>query len=635
MRLVDGRGDRARILRRLRTAPALQRLTSAGMIRPYTFGPALRPLTGGDNDTLALDDEVTDIAAALDGAAKEKEHAVLGAVLLLTDGAYTTGPNPIHNAEALALPVVAIGIGDSTEPRDLRIARVAANDVVYAGTTVPVDVAVKSAGADSDRAEVTLKEGAKELSRATLRLGRGSREYDVHLTYTPGGEGVRKYSVAVSPLKGELTEANNVRSFSVRVLKSKLHVVLVGGAPSPDVATIRQTLVEDTAFAVRSFVQRASGGFVEGALTQAALDSADCIVLIDMPTPGTGGQTLELLAHAIMEQGKPLLYVGGKQADPRRLGRLEQVLPFTVDNVSQAEQLVFFRPEQSERSHPLVAVGSGSGSDVWSRMPPVYRTQGTIRAKSDAHVLGTAGLQTVTLPDPLIISRSVARLKSVAITAYGLWRWRLMAQGNRETADVFSLFLGGCVRWLTRPDDSRPVSVVSSRDSYAPGEPVEFVGQVYAAGGQPVDNAVVRVVARAGERLAECVLTAIGSGRYEGEIAGVGEGEFSFAAGATVNRQSIGADSGRFSVGGLNVEFQDPRMNAELLRQMADATGGRFLVPDEVDSLDTILKALPSLAARAETHTKDIELWHWSIMPVVIVLLFCTEWLLRKRRGML
>ena len=59
-------------------------------------------------------------------------------------------------------------------------------------------------------------------------------------------------------IQGELTEKNNERSFFIKILKSKLRVLLLAGAPSPDVSAIRQALTEDDHFTIQAFVQKNS-----------------------------------------------------------------------------------------------------------------------------------------------------------------------------------------------------------------------------------------------------------------------------------------------------------------------------------------------------------------------------------------
>ena len=225
--------------------------------------------------------------------------------------------------------------------------------------------------------------------------------------------------------------------------------------------------------------------------------------------------------------------------------------------------------------------------------------------------------------------------KSLACTAYGLWRWRLLVQDDPRTSDFLGAFLAAAVRWLTAPDEHRPVRVTPAKDMFVQGEPVEFTGQVYDQSARPVDNARVSLQARHGETTAGIELRPLGNGRYEGTLEGLGEGDYSYTATAALDGSSLGTDAGKFSVGGVRLELQDTRPNFALLQLLATRTGGRFLTPDELGSLDSLLGGQKSFASQSVRRTREVELWNWRGLLAAIILLFATEWILRRRAGML
>jgi hypothetical protein len=272
---------------------------------------------------------------------------------------------------------------------------------------------------------------------------------------------------------------------------------------------------------------------------------------------------------------------------------------------------------------------------AWSRLPPIFKTQTSFKAKPEATVLGFSRVQGIVLGDPFLLTRNINKQKSVAVLGYGLWRWRLMTQGTTETEQLLSVFLTNSVKWLTTHDDARSVRVLTTKRFYTQGEPVEFMGQAYDAAVQPVDNAQLRITVTQEEKVIETVLRPIGSGRYEGSIDGLSEGDYTFKASAQTDGQQLGEDNGRFTVGELNLEFQDTRMNAALLRQLAFRTGGRYYSPTDLGGLAQDIASQPSFSSRESIRTSTLELWNWRYSLIAIVLLLATEWFLRKRSGML
>ncbi|MCZ6774930.1 MAG: hypothetical protein O7D34_00555 [Ignavibacteria bacterium] len=635
LQIVDKGGDRRQALIGALATPALQDLPNNGELRYYTFGAVLREGSTSEKDSLELTEDATDISAALQALEKEKERYNIHAAVLFTDGSYNSGRNPIYDAEQLGIPIYTVGIGDTTEQKDVLITKVATNDRVYNETSVPVDVTIKSSGFDGERIEATIAAGVKVLDRKSLVLKSGTGEYTIPLTYVPEGEGMKKYVVRISNLKGELTSRNNQKAFFVRILKSKLRILIIASAPSPDLSVIKQTLAEEKHFSVRSYTQRFPSGFYEGRLTVSSVDSADCIVLIAFPTSATDNSTLEIVRAATTQNAKPVLFISGRSLDNGKLQMIASTLPFRTVTASSAEQYVFFQPSDNHVGHPILKIDDRSTADTWNHMPPIFRSLTQHKAKTEATVLGFCRIQGGVTRDPLVLIRNVNRQKALAVLGYGLWRWRLMAQGNLDTEQTLSLFLANSIRWLTTTDEGRPVKVTTSKDLFVEGEPVDFFGQVYDASAKPIDNAQLRVVAQRNESKFETTLRPIGNGRYEGSIHGLTEGDYTFRATAQTDGQQLGMSNGKFSIGELNLEFRDTRMNARLLRQLAFRTGGRFFIPHELDGLTSELRSLLSFAPREVVKTKDLELWNWQYTLGVVVFLFGLEWFIRKRSGML
>ena len=635
LKITDKTGNRLSALRSVLAGGTLKAVGAAGEQQFYTFGATTKRVESQSLDSLASDEDATDMTSALRAIADEKTRSNINAALLISDGSYNLGQNPLYEAEQLGIPVYTVGIGDSTEQKDVLVTKIITNDLVYNQTEVPVDVTIKSSGYKGEKVEVTLSDGVKELTRTQLLLEEGTRDYAVRLSYTPEGDGVKKYFVRVSQLPGELTSANNQRSFLARILKSKLRVVLIAGAPSPDLSIIKQTLKEDKNIEVLSFAQKSGFGFYEGQLTAAVLDSSDCLVFIGFPVSSTTDAVMDMLRSAVQRKSIPVMFIGGKFFDERKLSSLSSLLPYLSMNPSQSEQLVFIEIAPSQKNHPILATATDEAVAGWDRLPPIFRTQTTYRAKAEATVLANTKINTIVLNDPLIAIRNVNKQKSMAITGYGIWRWRLMAQGTPQTEKLLATFLSNSIRWLTTRDDNRPVKVTPTKDAYTQGEPVEFVGQVYDANAKPVENAQLKVTARREGKEYTTTLRPIGNGRYEGVLEGLNEGDYSFSAAANTEGQPLGDDAGRFSVGELALEFQDTRMNAQLLRQLAGRTGGKFYTPQTFANLVDELRNTPTFVPKEIHSAQEYELWHWKYMLALVVLLFAMEWFVRKRAGML
>ena len=633
MSIRDNAGDRAAAIRKLLGARYLSNLPAE--TKYFRFASKLQPISPSGLDSIQFSGEATNIGDALASLKDRLTKENIQSVVLISDGNYTIGKNPLYDAEAIGVPVFTVGIGDTTEQKDLLVANVLTNNLVYAETRVPVDVTIKSSGFDGEKVEVTVSEGTEVLDRKLIVLQAGTRDYPVKLSIEPKEEGTKKYTVGVSKLPGELTDKNNARPVFVKVLKSKLRVLMFAGAPSPDVSAVRQSLAEDEHFSVHVFVQKSQNEFYEGSFSRAALDSADCIVLVGFPSQATSNSLLQQLRDIVDQEKKPLLFVNGKTVDYGKLQSLEPFLPFSWSGVSAAEVNVFPSVSERQKTHPLINLEGTITADSWQQLPPIFKTQTVFRSKAEADILASVKTQNIILNEPLVAIRAINRQKSFAITGHGIWQWRLLAQGNSQTEKFLPLLLTNAVRWLTTRDEGKNVRVVPTKEMFTTDEPVEFTAQVYDEQLRPADNAEMKVELQRGKETIHVALNAIGSGRYEGSIEGVGEGDYTFVGKATADGKSYGEDRGRFTVGQVNAEFLETRMNKQLLEQIAFRTGGKYYNHANAANITGDLGSSVKFAPKELVQTSEIELWNWQYLIAILVVLFGVEWFLRKRSGML
>ena len=221
MRITDAGGSRSEVLRSALRSEVLARIGRHADLRYYTFGLNLRNSGEMPHDTLPLDEEATNFSAALQALARERVQHHLDAAVILTDGTPTLGRNPLYDAGAPGIPLYTVGIGDTTEPRDLLVVRTIANRLVYSDVATPVSVVLKSSGLPGRTVAVHLREGNTELAQTTLRLEEGTREYEVILNYTPHGEGTVRYTVQADVLRLFLG-VENVRNFERVFLRAEV-----------------------------------------------------------------------------------------------------------------------------------------------------------------------------------------------------------------------------------------------------------------------------------------------------------------------------------------------------------------------------------------------------------------------------
>jgi len=560
------------------------------------------------------------------------------AVVILSDGQYNTGSNPLFEAEKLSVPVYTVGFGDSTEPRDLSVQQIFTNEIAYVGTELPVEVRLKSAGYDGGAATVTLRDDNGVVSSQQISLTPGANEYTANFIFRPRSEGIAKLQADISSTDGsELTTRNNTRATFVKVKSNKRRYVLIAGGPNPDVAFMRRLLERDRNIELKTFVQKNRNEFLEGKLDAAAFRDAEAVVLIDYPTPESSDDAISTIRTAVTSGNLPLLVVTGARIDLSRLKAFESILPVTFGQQRKNEMLAFPELTDEGKQSPIVR---GTNVDDWKNLPPLFRGETVVRAKPESEVLAVVRLGGTRIDEPLIVTRKLGRSRSMIVLGYGVYRWELINEGTRELrgeqkTDILSDFVENSLRWLATREEEKRVRIASSKQLYNLGETVRILAQVYDETYAPLSDAEVNVTVQGPDRNYPMSLAPVGNGRYEGTLANLPSGDYRFGGEATQGGKSIGSDAGRFTIGEIGLEFMQPSMNVELLRALAKRTGGTFYTSRDAGALPEAIAQSKGFGPRSVESQNDFLLWNYPWVLAAAILAFALEWVIRKRSGML
>ncbi|MEM6784990.1 MAG: hypothetical protein AAF624_14815 [Bacteroidota bacterium] len=601
-------------------------------LRRYTFAEDAIPYTPADSLTLV--GTRTDLARALTTVADDLDSDNLAGVVVLSDGRSTSGRNPIYLAERYPVPIYTVVVGDTTAQRDVRISRIVTNEIAYVDVEIPVQVGVLHDGFEGERVSVSLLEDGQLLARETLTLGTGGTEATLDVRVTPRSPGLRRYTLAVSSLAGEVTTRNNATVVTIQVLENRRRVLFVAAAPGPDISALRRLVASDpdTEAVVRT--QRSPGQFYEGPLPS-SVDDFDLLVLAGYPGSAADGTTARRLAAAAAD-GLPVLFVLSQQTDPTVLqqsfGDVLPVLPERSRPLYYEAQMAL---TASGAFHPVLDVPSSR--ERLDRLPPVLYNESRWRATPDAQTLATIQVAGAVLDDPLLVVRRRSGIRSAALLGAGTWRWANLPEDLEDMAGFYPSLTENLLRWLTTRADRRPVRVRPTRDLYGEGETVTLTGQVYDEALVPVSDATVEVTVTAPDgTTTPHVMRALGSGRYALDLGARPSGTYRYTTSASLTSAGtvLGEDAGSFAVGALALEFQNPTADAALMRQLAQRSGGMVVPANDVGQLGTLLNQPGRFSPRAVETERETPLWHMPWWLAAIVGLLAIEWVLRKRSGM-
>ena len=577
-----------------------------------------------------------------------KRGQPLAGIVLVTDGVNNSGSQPRDAAAAAraeGVPLYIYGVG-ITSPRDIIVQNLFAPDVTFVKDEVPLTVRVRGQGLNGESAELQLKLDGQVVATRTLTFTNDA-ELVVPLKFTPQTLGEFELTASVEARSDETVKDNNSRSQRIKVIDSKIKVLLVDQSPRWEFKYLQMLLLRDRRVDLRCFL-------VEGdkAISRTAdspylpefparrdeLFKYDLVILGDVDPKVLTALHQENLNKLVSDFGGALVVLAGKRHMPAQYRRsvLEKLLPVefepsTTDSRSDpiADKPIKLQLTAAGRASAMLRLSDrdDENAQMWAQLPPIYWAARVTRAKPAAEVL-------VVDSDVSKESRS-GKMPVIAVQQYGLgqvmfvgtdnlWRWRKNAGDFYYTAVWGQIAQRVSIQRLLGV--SRRTQLSTDRQNYMAGDRVAVYARLYSgAGFEPVQEPAVKgsfgLKNGQGPRT-EVALRPVPDqpAMYRGEFIATGAGGYGFSV---ENDPQTVLD---FNVTEPKVEFGETAMNEALLKELAATTGGQFFREE------TLYKLPETIAAKTERvqSPMEVELWASPLYFLLLLGVVTAEWVLRK-----
>ncbi len=607
----------------------IKKISGGSVIRSqlFFFGKKIDSVQDAETSKLNFREAQTNFSSVIDLI--KKKGASVNSAVILSDGIINDGNDPSYQVEKLQLPIFTLGIGDSTEKKDVLIYNVQYNSTIYAEKPTTIETAIKNIGFGSSNTRVALYEENKLLETKDILLSETGLN-KISFNYKPATGGEKKLSISVSPLSGEVTTSNNSRVIFLNVLDTKLKVCLIAGSPSADVSAISKALTTDKNIQLKKIIQISANKFLND-VKISAIDSADVLFLIDFPASGSPQNLIDKISFAVNNQNKPFFILLSNSVNIGRLKLLENLFPFTIENSST--DFIQVLPELNSGLYSSSFSTANNKKEIWNNLPPVSQAAVKIQIKPGSNTLVSSKVRNIPIANPLIVSRSLGKQRAFAILAGDIWKWQL--QTAEKYPEFFNNFINDIVKWLNLSSLQKQFSVSTDKKIYSPNEEVNFTAQLYDNTFSPIDTAQIELQISKGEKKFDLALTPAGNGIYNAEFTPNEPGDYLFSASSFLNGAKMKTDIIRLSVSETQIEKIDTRMRPAFLKSLAKSTGGEYYSIDNYSNLLNKLRQINRNPVKEIGTKKEYNLWSDERVLIIIILLFAVEWFLRKRSGMI
>ncbi|HEU4341668.1 MAG TPA: glutamine amidotransferase [Candidatus Binatia bacterium] len=634
--------------------PLLEKLSRDYDLRLFRFGTSLEPIAPAALPQLKAQDEGTRLLEILRSAAQQ--GGAQSAILLFSDGITNGIEKTLDGAAALPVPVFTVGVGESEDFIDVRLADVRAPEFAFRGREFKLDLIVQAHGLNGKTLPLYFNRGRNLITSRTLNVDADRFEQKITLAFTPRELGTHTFSVTIPQQAGEQITQNNHKEFKIDVQRDKIRVLTLSGSPSWNYRFLRTALKQDPLVELVSFVflrtptdsvdvpdnQLSLIPFPIDDIFLEELKNFDLVFFDDFSHRAYFNPVyLEKVRDFVRDGGGVAMLGGSRSFDSGGHAEtaLKEILPVELDGKGSYQTQGAVRPSLTAagKVHPITRLhpDRATNEETWKRMPPLT-TFNQVRSVKGETLLTATGDGT-TPGSPLLTIGRFGKGRTLALMSDDIWRWNFIAVGNQETPQNHLKLVRQAVRWLAQEPSFEQVQlgpVPLSR----PGEKVALKLRVFKDDFTPARQAAVqlRVFGSDGEPTLVPVTPDAEEGEYTGEYTPLKQGSYRVEAEASLAGKTLGRSKTTFTVAFPYGEIDDGRPNTELLKQIAAASQGEY-----VSIKDWNEKTLDKIAAKWETHApsqiveqRQTQLWS-TLWPFFLILaLLSVEWWMRRKWGL-
>ncbi|MDG2424116.1 MAG: hypothetical protein P8M22_09065 [Phycisphaerales bacterium] len=598
----------------------------------------------------SLDDPLGDhtrVDAAVSRAIAMAAGGPVSAAVVFSDGRSDQDLNPRYISEirSAGVPVIAVPLGSADAVGDLVLEQVTAPGRAFTGDSVPIKVAVTRRGSAIEGFDVVLldRHTGRELDRTHVDPGDEPR-IESTLLGIPDEGGMATWRVVIEPDLPDLVTENNQNDIDINLLDEPLRVLYIEGGPRWEYRFLKNLLLREESIESSIMLLSADSNFSQEGdrpisrlpVTAKEFEDFDVVIIGDVPSSVMSPDQHRLLQEAVGNGGAGLLWISGEVATPSSWGTtdLADTLPFN----GPYELPSIGSPVQIQPTPEADRIGvlqiSETGSSGWPTVLNDERIDWSklqwaqwIRAeqiKPTATILAeTVRIRDQDQPIPLVMSARYGLGRSIYVATDETWRWR---HGRGE--QIGEQFWVQLIRHLGRSS----LSASRGMAELTPSHRQVPVGQVLQIRMKVFDETILiqlpDMVSLSVRDQDDRVVTEVGLRRgtemrdtWNGAWVPANPGKYRLVA--DLPGIEIETD---VRVEDVSREYQRPEADHAALYNLAQATGGQILEPEQLDQLGEIL---PDRSI-TEIDIQRAGLWDAPFIFLLLLILMAFEWTARR-----
>jgi uncharacterized membrane protein len=490
-----------------------------------------------------------------------------------------------------------------------------------------------------------VRDGDKVLDAREVTLGPDGNLQTESMLFNAGEAGSKSLQFSIDPLASEENTANNSVMRLVNVQSDKHRILYIEGEPTWEYKFIRRAEDGDRIVQIVSMLRTTENKLYwqglddpkdqpQGFPSKAEdLFKYDAIVVGSVEASYFTPAQQTLIQEFVDRRGGGLLLLGGHSslADggwgaSSMADLLPVVLPNRKDTFHRDPATAELTPAGADSIICRLVEDPAKNADRWKKLPYLMNYEDPGTPKPGAAVL--AEMNAGNRKMPLLVTQNFGRGRVAVLATEGTWRWQMSQAVDDQTHQFFWQQL---LRWLVSSTPGHVTSSVPSQMLFDDGR-VQISADVRDKEYAPAADAQVQAHITGPDGTAAAVDLSPDPntpGVFHADWTAAKPGAYSAEVTANHGDELIGRDVLTFArMDGVAENFHTEQ-NRALLEKLSAETGGRYWTPQEFAKLPSEITY--SEAGITIRQTKD--LWNMPAVFLLLLLLPASEWLLRRRWG--
>ena len=539
---------------------------------------------------------------------KQLGNQIAGAVII-SDGLITEGKDPIKDFQEFDFPIHTIGIGEGSELVDVTIESIDAPTVVLKSDWVDVNITIQSVGNIGDRLSVSLYNNRELQGSKHIRLMGMESKKEVNFRFRPKEIGKQQYEVRISSVEDEIDIQNNRQKFSLLVLKDRYKVALLTGSPNKNTSVLKRKLKNNPRVELDHFIRITETRF-QPAIKTFWESPYELIIFDNYPIKPLSSNFVRILGKKLLSNQSALFLILGPNQTIVSFNGITSILGVVTED-STIESNRFYWEFVDEQI------------DAGGNFPPLKQNI-LITGKqvsSDTLAVTEQGW-------PLWLRNQNGTIRTMIWTSPELNTLYFHDQKLSQEGS-FSVIWNLSISWLLKSGGEHENFFRLNKNRYQQGEMVQVTGtQPFEKTQDKTENIIINVTHGSTDIITRDILYNIEEQRWLGEFRAPGPGEYNYSIQLGSNQDPI--QTGTFQILESQIELNQVYLNKKLLATISNSTNGQFFVWDSRDSLFSEINP----KVRREFKAEIIKFNESRVLLIIMILLLCVEWFIRRNRGL-